>query len=141
MASQDSQPASQPLSVPCSPSREDSDTFEDEQPATRPKSKDLTRDTRLQVLTLHNLANFPMKKVAQILGITYNQVRHVVDTGHPTPKKRTGRKLTLSSEQVDELEQFICSSRRSRQMTYQELATGKIILRKMYLDFYLNVNL
>ena len=40
----------------------------------------------------------------------------------PTPSKRTGRPMVMTKEQIDELEDFVTSSRTGRQMSYFELA-------------------
>ena len=40
------------------------------------------------------------------------------------PRKSTGRPAVLSSAQFDELEQFVCSSRKTRRMTYLEVASN-----------------
>ena len=40
------------------------------------------------------------------------------------PPKPSGRSATRTSDKVDELEEFTCSCREGRQMTYLELATG-----------------
>ena len=40
------------------------------------------------------------------------------------PRKSTGRPAVLSSAQVDELEQFVCSWRRTRRMTYLEVGSN-----------------
>lgn len=89
------------------------------------KSSDLSRDMRLQILTLFNVSKWSKSKIAQTLKVTYNQVRHTIDAGHPTPSKKSGRKPILSAEQIDELEFYICSSRETRQMPYYKLADGK----------------
>ena len=40
------------------------------------------------------------------------------------PRKSTGRSAVLFSAQVDGLEQFVCSSRKTRRMTYLEVASN-----------------
>ena len=93
-------------------------------PIRRKKAFDLDRDTRHRILVLHNDAEWDRSKIAERLGITYAQVRHAIEAGHPTPQKRSGRATILTEEQIDELEDFICQSRDSRQMPYKALATG-----------------
>lgn len=93
--------------------------------APRRKSKDLDRDLRLQILTLHEVGKFSMAKIAKSLSISYRQVRYAVQAGHPSPQKKTGRKSILSTAQIDEIESYVRQDRRSRQMTYDALVKGK----------------
>ncbi|KAH7047593.1 hypothetical protein B0J12DRAFT_667539 [Macrophomina phaseolina] len=87
----------------------------------RHKSRDLTRDERLQCLTLRSVGG-EYQKIAQKLGCTARQVQHACEAGHPTPSKRTGRRLKLKPHQIDELEAFICSSIENRLLSYSALA-------------------
>ena len=63
-------------------------------------------------------------EIAKHLNLSIYQVDHAVRTQVLTPEKRKGRKYKLSETQIDELEEFIPSSRSSRQMTYLEIAAG-----------------
>lgn len=90
----------------------------------RIKSKDLSRDTRIQILALHNFAKMSRKHIANVLHITESQVRYTIRAGHPTPSKRSGRRPILSQQQIDEIEYFVCSSRNGRRMPYKALASG-----------------
>lgn len=94
---------------------------------TRGKSNDLSRDTRLQILTLHNIAKWNMLKIAKVLGVTYEQVRTAVKAGHPTPQKRIGRTRLISEEQIDEIELFVCQSKKNRRMPYKALVKGMYV--------------
>ena len=78
----------------------------------------LNRDTRLQILTLRSIAKFTHAKIAETLNVSVNQVRWAIKAGHPTPSKRKGRPKIITSEHVDEIEAFVCSSREIRQMPY-----------------------
>lgn len=126
----ESSPLSSPYSVPSpTPSRTQSPSPSSRYaflpgPIRRNKAYDLSRDTRIQILTLHNIAKWNMNKIAKALGITYNQVRTAVTAGHPTPQKRRGRSPILSQEQIDEIEAFVCQSRRTRRMAYRALTAG-----------------
>ncbi|KAI1004630.1 hypothetical protein K3495_g3585 [Podosphaera aphanis] len=90
-------------------------------PAARQYGKCLMRDQCLQVKTLFR-AGFPDKNIAEQLGITTRQVSCTLKKTRLTPHKPKGRKSTLSSGQVDEVEDFICFSSENRQMSYFEVA-------------------
>jgi transposase len=88
-----------------------------------PHSRHLSRDERLQVQTLR-LASHTYQNIANLLGITERQVAYASTSEQVTPKRRSGRPRTLTDAQVDELEAYIRSSRRTRQMSYRQLAHG-----------------
>ncbi|OJD20315.1 hypothetical protein ACJ73_08350, partial [Blastomyces percursus] len=54
--------------------------------------------------------------------ITHRQVQYACQQEHPTPKKRPGRPVKLTEEQVNEIIEFITASRENRRACY-----GKII--------------
>jgi hypothetical protein len=62
--------------------------------------------------------------IANLLWITERQVGYAIASEHVTPQRRNGRPRTLTSAQIDELEAFVRSSRRTRQISYLALATG-----------------
>jgi transposase len=94
------------------------------QPSTpRAHSQHLSRDQRLQVQTLR-LAGHPYKYIANLLKITERQVAWAATSSQVTPKRRSGRPQTLTDSQTDELEAYIRSSRRTRQLSYRQLAGG-----------------
>ena len=64
------------------------------------------------------------QEISQQLRLDPRQVSKAIKREHTTPPKPSGRTPNLSSDQVDELEKFVCSCRESRQMTYLELAMG-----------------
>ena len=72
------------------------------------------------VHTLHQ-AGHTQTWIAEHLGFTRRQVGYVL-TVPLTPKKRSGRPPVLSLEQVQELISFIRTSKKTRQMTFYELA-------------------
>jgi len=96
------------------------------QPSTPPK-RYLSRDDRLRIQTLRD-AGFDYKEIHKALGskISYRQIQHTCLASRPTPKKRTGRHPTLTDEQVDEIELFICSKRSNRLLSYERLAIGPL---------------
>ena len=61
------------------------------------------------------------QEIAQLrLGL--REVSKAIKRGYIMPPKTSGRPPTLTSDQVDELKEFVCSCRERRQMTYLELA-------------------
>lgn len=83
------------------------------EPPQTPKRKQLTRDQRLQVQTLHT-AGLEYAKISTQLGITRNQVQYAAKH-RPTPQnKLSGNKRTLSSESMDILMEFVCRNRENR---------------------------
>ncbi|EGD99483.1 hypothetical protein TESG_08600 [Trichophyton tonsurans CBS 112818] len=86
-----------------------------------PRRAYLSRDLRLQVLTLYE-QGFSYTKIALAKGLTYRQVYYTCKQGVPSPKKRTGRPRSLTTEQVNTLINYICASPKNRQLTYEELA-------------------
>jgi transposase len=70
------------------------------------------------------LASHTYQNIANLLGITERQVAYASTSEQVTPKRRSGRPRTLTDAQVDELEAYIRSSRRTRQMSYRQLAHG-----------------
>ncbi|RKF64439.1 hypothetical protein OnM2_018090 [Erysiphe neolycopersici] len=98
------------------------------QPQTPPQSprpqkyaKRLTRDKRLQVRTLAQ-EGLTYNVIAKRLDITHRQVQYAMNTAKLTPKKSSGRNSSLTSAQMDELENFITSSAEGRQMSYFEIS-------------------
>lgn len=77
----------------------------------------------MKVLTLSK-AGYGRKHISKELGITPDQVRYTIEKGYISPKKNKGRNPKLNLTQVDELEEFVCSSRENRQMSYLEVATN-----------------
>ena len=93
------------------------------------KHPDLSRDDRIKVITLRNTGLTYAEIQAQLLeteGLkcTIRQIQHAVKAGHPILKKRKGRNLYLSKQQVKELVVFVCSLRTNRLMLYIYLASG-----------------
>ena len=64
------------------------------------------------------------QEIAAVIKFSSCQVRYTLDRDTISPKRKSGRLSVLSESQVNELEEFICSSQRNRMMTCLELATG-----------------
>lgn len=90
----------------------------------RKKTIYLSRDQALRCRTLRDIG-WAYEAIAQRLDITQRQVQHACTSrDQSTPKKRSGRPVTITPEQTQTLVQYICSSRTARRMSYLELATG-----------------
>ncbi|KAI0997725.1 hypothetical protein K3495_g10466 [Podosphaera aphanis] len=81
----------------------------------------LSRDQRLEILVLYR-TGFTYKQIVTQLRVTYSQVKNTVQSGRASPKLWTGRPPKLSPNQIDQLEEFICSFREARQCSYLELS-------------------
>ncbi|KAI0998068.1 hypothetical protein K3495_g10121 [Podosphaera aphanis] len=75
------------------------------------------------IKALHD-AGINQSKIAAQLNISRKQVGYSLRRRSVTPKKARGRSPSLSSEDVDKIEEFIKESPENRQMTYFELANG-----------------
>ena len=97
------------------------------------RSQELTRDQRLEVLTLHR-AGFTCKAISDYFKekrsclVTIRQCQWAINAGHPTPQKKghNDRKALLSKEQIDKIEAYICSSKAARFTSFLRLATGPL---------------
>ncbi|KAI1005331.1 hypothetical protein K3495_g2884 [Podosphaera aphanis] len=92
-------------------------------PPPTTKSKRLNRDQRIQIKTLRESGMIHTQIAAQ-LGLTVRQVGYTLSLPYLEPKKAPGRALTLSSQDVDQVEIFITSSSQGRRMSWLELAAG-----------------
>lgn len=93
-------------------------------PPTRPKAKHLTNAEHIQIQILRNM-NLTYQQIADKLKVSKSQVQYSLNKRKSSPGGSRGRRNFLSSEQVDQIEAFVCSSRETRQMTYLELAMGE----------------
>ena len=80
------------------------------------------------MLALYRIAKWKKGKVASELGISYDQVRHTIEAGHPTPQKRKGRNPVFTTDQIEEIEHYIRETRDGRRMSYKKLAEGESYL-------------
>ena len=76
-----------------------------------------------QIKTLHD-AGMNQTKIAAHLQISRKKVAHSLRRGSVIPKKAPGQVSSLSSEEVNKVEEFVKSSPENKQMTYFELAYG-----------------
>ena len=63
-------------------------------------------------------------RIADQLGVTRRQVRYTLSVPYLEPKEAPSRVPTLSSEDVDKIEDFITASPEGRRMSWPELASG-----------------
>ncbi|KAI0999112.1 hypothetical protein K3495_g9084 [Podosphaera aphanis] len=92
-------------------------------PPSTPSFKRLSRDQYIKIKALHD-AGINQSRIAAQLNISRKQVGYSLRRGSVTPKKARGPSPSLSSEDVDKIEEFIKESPENRQMTYFELANG-----------------
>jgi transposase len=90
-------------------------------PLKRPKRANTTRDQRRNCKMAYR-CGLDDYQIAEKVGIDVRQVRYALDNEAPTPKKKSGRPPLLDAEQRQQLVDFVCSSRKTRRMTYKELA-------------------
>ena len=92
-------------------------------PPSTPKRKKqyLTRDQRLQILTLRD-AGFTYDAITRQLHVTYEQVEYTCHVNHPTPKKRCGMPPILDEIRTQKLITFVCTSKAHRLFSYAQLA-------------------
>ncbi|KAM7202257.1 hypothetical protein V8F33_002974 [Rhypophila sp. PSN 637] len=90
----------------------------------RPKGttgmKQLTEAEYLRIRTLSFDSNLSIPRIREITGYSKAQIRHALR--NPAPKKRCGRPRLLSTEQEEELVEFVCASKANRRMSFLELS-------------------
>ena len=91
-------------------------------PPSTPVRKRLTRDQRRDILLMRSLG-FTYAKISSHLKVTERAVQYTCEKGEATPQHHNaGRAPKLSTSEVDTLVEFITSSRKTRRMTYLQLA-------------------
>ena len=91
-----------------------------EPPKTPTKQSDLSRDMRLQVQTLRAIG-WKYSTIAEFLKVTLNQVQYAC-SHRPTPQKlRCGRKSTIDAISRQFLVEFVCASKKNRQLPYNQI--------------------
>src|ERR1700744_6508240 len=63
------------------------DAFYDEEAGT----DHLSRDQRLQVITLRDATDWTFEQIANWLGCSMSQAHYAYQAGHPSPSKHTGK--------------------------------------------------
>jgi transposase len=91
------------------------------EPST-PKKKRLTRDQRRDILLMRRLG-YSYKFIAEFIKVSQRAVQYTCNTQISTPQfKNAGRPPRLSTEEVDQLEEYMLQSPETRRMTYLQLA-------------------
>ncbi|SLM35377.1 transposable element tc1 [Lasallia pustulata] len=91
-------------------------------PPSTPIRKRLTRDQRRDILLMRSLG-FTYTKISSHLKVTERAVQYTCEKGAATPQHHNaGRAPKLSKEEVDTLIEFVSSSRKTRRMSYLQLA-------------------
>lgn len=94
-----------------------------------------TRDQRVAARTLR-AQQLTYAQIAAQLGMTLRQVQTACTEDRPTPRKPRGQRRKLSEDQLDEIIEFITSSKETRRMSFEtvikelQLPVCKTTLRK-----------
>lgn len=89
------------------------------QPPRTPSHK-ASRDQRIAARTLRD-QGLTYSQIASKLGIIQRQVQKACTDERPTPRKAPGRGRKLSEEQLDEIIDYISSSKETRRMPYSRV--------------------
>jgi hypothetical protein len=92
-------------------------------PPTTPRTNSirLGRDDRTRILTLRSGGYTYGQIVDHLPGITYRQVQYTCQSGIYTPRKARGQPPKLSDAEVDDIINFIISSKRTRRLPYDKV--------------------
>lgn len=88
--------------------------------APRTNSARLNRDDRIRVLTLRDTGH-TYKQISNHLGVSYRQVQYTCQSQQSTPKKAPSNPPKLSKEEVDNIINFISSSKRTRRLPFYKV--------------------
>jgi transposase len=89
------------------------------QPPQTPRHH-ISRDQRIIARTLRSQGH-TYAQIAQQPHITQRQVQKACTDDRPTPRKAPGRSRKLSEEQLDEIIDFVSTSKETRRMPYSQL--------------------
>ena len=81
----------------------------------QPKEPELTRDQRLRIQTLFFDANFTRDQICLQTGHTYRQVCYAIQHRLTPQKRKSGRRVLLSTPQRKKLIQWVIASRENRE--------------------------
>ena len=85
------------------------------------RAPETTRDQRLQAQTLHE-SGIKYQEIAAQTGLTLRQVQYAI-THTVTPTKRKGRKSMLTDDEVQNIINWICASRKNRRTSWISIPT------------------
>ena len=95
-------------------------SYQSSDQAPRTPSQKATRDQRIAARTLR-AQRYTYAQIASELDITQRQVQKACSDERPTPRKARGRGRKLSEEQLNEIIEFISSSKETRRMPYSRV--------------------
>ncbi len=82
---------------------------------------DLTRDQRIQVITLRDI-DWKYEQIAQHLDITIRQIQYACIVNRSTSQKtRCGSKSIITDEARQILIDFVCASSKNRRMSFHQI--------------------
>ena len=81
----------------------------------QPKEPELTRDQRLRIQTLFFDVNFTRDQICLQTGHTYRQVCYAIQHRLTPQKRRSGKRVLLSTPQRKKLIQWVTASRENRE--------------------------
>ncbi|KAK4120932.1 hypothetical protein N657DRAFT_552084, partial [Parathielavia appendiculata] len=92
------------------------------------RAGDLNRDQRREIRLLREIGWY-LKRIKTYTGATMGQVRYAISAAQATPRKRSCRPGMSTAAQIDELIEFITSSKEGRRMPWKQLpeAMGWIV--------------
>jgi len=91
-------------------------------PPSTPRRKRLTRDQRRDILLMRRL-NHTYEAIADFLKISQRAVQYTCEKQQATPQhSKAGRPPRLNKEEADKVEEFVISSKKTRRMTYLQIA-------------------
>ena len=84
-----------------------------------PPQKQATPDHHIQLEALLKV-NTPYQVISSVTGLSIRQIRYYIQhsIGHTTARKRPGRPLLLSPDEIQRVIQFITSSKKGRRMPF-----------------------
>lgn len=99
-------------------------------PPSTPPAACTTRDQRLQIQTLHD-AGLKYGQIREQLGFTFRQIQYAL-SHRITPKKRRGRPLILTQEQINEIITWICILKANRRTSWIKI----LIVLELNVSYY-----
>ncbi|KAF4975571.1 hypothetical protein FZEAL_7660 [Fusarium zealandicum] len=80
----------------------------------------ITRDQRIQIRTLRD-ANWTYQRIATHLKVTHRQVQYAVSARSTSPLPRSGRPAGLTPDQIQQLVEYVISSKEGRRMIFGKI--------------------
>ena len=94
----------------------------DPSPPSTPVRARLTRDQRRDILLMRRLGK-TYQEIATFLGVSQRAVQYTCEKQTATPQHhKAGRPLKLNKNEVDQVVEFVTSSKQTCRMTYLQIA-------------------